>query len=481
MILRDKRKVIHQFIKQLREVWDEDYPNPIRAFRIYLGFLRKYADPPGTREKDKIALWTTWQLEDMEMCLYNPKINPEIETLLNVIMRSRRSAKTRDGTTMWNFWAILGYDCGWRTPIGGQLQKAGFWFSRSPFVEKVSIKDRYVRYISPLMKSLDIAPLTHGSAKGGDCDCMFYDELGDVMKRLQAYIIYLQSRPMVANSDWKHITSSSTPWRDTAFQDEWEITQKLERKYNTKLTSEHTCDDCAWITPEFIASERENYPIWYIEAMYYCKWTVPHGAVFERIYEVSDPKSPVNAERLYQILATHCGVDHNAGDRDNPHYIVTTTFDENFFYVLDEYPFYGTQDDMSGLSFLFDNKFKRLSMEIEDGLYNIQFTDQEKRMGLAVIYYAWTKEEKMTRVQELRNRFIVIDKTRAPLTYKNILNAGYNKTSKFVELEKRTDQHGLDCILHSYHPSSGGMQVYAKTKHAIKKRPFQKQVRTLRI
>lgn len=479
--LREKRKVIHQFIKQLREVWDEDYPNPIRAFRMYLGFLRKYADPPGTRDKDKLALWTDWQLKDMEMCIYNPKINPEIETLLNVILRSRRTAKTRDGTTMWNFWACLGYDCGWRAPIGGQLQKAGFWFSRSPFVEKVSVKDRYVRYISPLMNTLDIAPLTPGSSKGSDCDCMFYDELGDVMKRLQAYVIYLQSRPMVANSDWKHICSSSTPWRDTAFQDEWEITQRLEKKYDTKLMSEHTADDCSWITPEFLESERENYPAWYIEAMYYCKWTVPYGAVFERIIEVHDPKylDKPTADHTYSaILATKkprlAGVDHNAGDRDSPHYLVTGDYDDNFVYVLDEYQF-------TDLSFLFEEKFRHISMEIEDGLYNIQFTDQEKMMGKDAIYQEFSKELKMQRVQEIRNRWMIIDKERAPLTYSNVLNAAYSQTSRLPELEKRTDQHGLDCVIHLMHQTAGGISVFESSPHQPIKRLFKPQRRILRV
>lgn len=433
-----------------------------------------FADPPGTRDKDKLALWTSWQLDDMEMCIHNEKVNPEIETLLNVILRSRRSAKTRDGTTLWNFWACLGYDCGWRAPVGGQLQKAGFWFSRSPFVKKVSIKDRYVRYITPLMKTLDIAPLTPGSSKGSDCDCMFYDELGDVLKRLQAYIIYLQSRPMIANSDWKHITVSSTPWRDTAFQDEWDNTKRMEIAFDTTLTSEHTADDCHWITPEFIASERKNYPQWYIDAMYYCKWTVPYGAVFEKIYEVSDPKSPILPAQLWGMQATHAGVDHNAGSRDNPHYIVTTTFDDTFFYWLDEYPF-------TDLWFLFDKKFRHISMEIEDGLFNTQFTDQEKRMGLNVIYYAWNEEEKMKRVQELRNRIQVIDKTRCPIAYANILNAGYDKKSNKVKLEKRTDQHGLDCGLHSFHPLNFNVHVSERTRHVPLKKQFRGYNRGLRV
>lgn len=479
--LREKRKVIQQFIKQLREIWEEDYPNPIRAFRIYLGFLRKYADPPGTRDKDKLALWTPWQLKDMEMSIYNPKINPEIETLLTIIMRSRRSAKTRDGTTVQNFWAILGYDCAWRAPIGGQLQKAGFWFSRSPFVKAVRLKEREIRYNSPLIHHLDIAPLTPGSTKGSDCDCMYYDELGDVMKHLQAYLLYLQSRPMVANSDFKHITCSSTPWRDTAFQDEWEITQKLEQKYDTILTSEHTADDCPWLTEEFINSERENYPAWYIEAMYYCKWTVPYGAVFEKIIEIHDPKykdqpSPDHnyASILENKSAKLAGVDHNAGDRDHPHYIVTGDYDNRYVYFLDEYQF-------TDLSFLFDDKFRHVSIEVEDELYNTQFTDQEKRMGLQAIYYGWNKEEKMNRVQELRNRWIIIDKYRCPLLYANLLNAAYNQTSRLPELEKRTDQHGLDCGLHLMHQPAGTIHITERVQHQPFKKPFKGYSRSLRV
>lgn len=448
---------------------------------MYLGFLRKYADPSGTREKDKIALWTDWQINDMEMSIYNPKINPEKETLQTTILRSRRSAKTRDGTTTWVFWDVLGYDCAWRAPIGGQLQKAGFWFGRNPFVRDVRLKDRRIIFISPLMHDLDIAPLTPGSTKGSDCDCMYYDELGDVIKRLQAYVLYLQSRPMVANSDFKHITNSSTPWRDTAFQDEWDITTGLERQYNTVLTSEHTADDCPWLTPEFIESERKNYPAWYIDSMYYCKWTVPYGAVFEKIIEISDPKfvdHPTPEHNYAAILATKnpklAGVDHNAGDRDHPHYLVTGDYDENFVYVLDEYQF-------TDLQFLFDPKFRHVSMEIEDGLFNIQFTDQEKMMGLRALYQEFNKELKMQRVQDIRNRTIIIDKIRAPLTYNNILSAAYSQTSRLPELEKRTDQHGLDCVIHFMHPTGGGMQLYERTPHAPFKRSFQKHVRTLRV
>ena len=102
-------------------------------------------------------------------------------------------------------------------------------------------------------------------------------------------------------------------------------------------------------------------------------------------------------------------------------------------------------------------------------------------MGIEAIYYGWTKEEKMTRVQALRNRILVIDKTRAPLTYTNIQNAGYDKKSNEVKLEKRTDQHGLDCILHSFHPINFNVTVHKRTRHAPIKRSFGSYDRGLRV
>jgi len=466
--LKEKRKVINTFTRQLREVWKEEYPNPIKPFQMYLGFLRKFADPPGTRDKDKLALWTSWQLDDMEMCIYNKDINPEQETLQTTILRARRSAKTRDGSTVAVFPAILGYDVAWRAPIGGQLSKAGFWFSRNPFVKDVKLKERRVEFISPDCKYIDIAPLTPGSTKGGDCDWMFYDELGDVIKRLQAYLLYLQSRPMVANSDFKHITNFSTPWRDTAFQDEWDITKKLEQQYNTILTSEHTADDCPWLTPEFIESEKANYPSWYIDAMYYCKWTVPYGAVFEKIIVVGDPKYPhLTKEWLLAIKPKFIGVDFNAGDRDKPHYLLTLNYDEDNVYILDEFPF-------TDLSFLFEERWRFLSMECEDGLWNSQFTEQTKSMGLSCIYFEWNESDKMERVQELRNRTIIIDKDRAPLTHQNFLNAAYDPNSRLVKLEKRTDQHGLDCALHGMHQLGGTIHV-SQRPDPYKGKVFAKQ------
>ena len=198
--------------------------------------------------------------------------------------------------------------------------------------------------------------------------------------------------------------------------------------------------------------------------------------MFEKIIVVGDPKHPqFGYDFLDKVIASTCGVDHNAGDRSNPHYLVTGHYDDNFIYILDEYEF-------TDLNFLFDHRWDHISMEIEDGLYNIQFTVQEKSMGKDAIFQEFSKELKMERVQMMRERTIIIDKERCPLTYSNLLNAAYKKDSRLVELEKRTDQHGLDCVIHFMHDSAGGADRFGGYRRAYAPHmPWKKQKRLLRI
>lgn len=486
MILRNKKVVVRQFIFQLRQLHHQG-THILVLFSMYLGFLSRFADRPNTPDKYRLTLWTKWQIKDMEMSIYNAKIDVTQTVLETIWLYTRRGGKTRDLTIVAVFFTILGYQVAWRAPQGAQLTKASFWFSINPFVERVMVK---TSNIITVYNSFDIsiAPLTFGRVKGGDCDILIFDEGGDIPKHLQVYLNYLAARPMVSNSTFKHIINASTPARDTAFQESWENVEALEQEYDTVLSTIHTCEDCDWITEEFIQSESKKYPMWYIELNYYCKWTVPFGAVFERIIEIHDPKyleQPTKEHNYAAILASKqpklAGVDHNNGDRNSPHYIVTGDYDENFVYVLDEYPFHGNKDDFSGLSFLFDERFRHVSMEIEDGLWNTQFTKQEMAMGKDAIYQEFSEDLKMERVQEIRNRWVIIDKYRCPLTYKNFLNAAYDKNSNKVKLEKRTDQHGLDCVIHLMHVSAGGIQVYEKTQHAPLKRPFGHYSRSLRV
>lgn len=451
MELRDKRKVVAQFTKQLNELYSKG-THILVLFDMYLGFLAVFADRPNTPDKYRLSLWTSWQIADMKMSIHNDKIDTTIIILETAWLYGRREGKTRGLTIIAVFFTLLGYQVAWRAPHGEQLKKASFWFSCNPFVKKVMLtSDNTIRVYYSL--SISIAPMTTGRVAGSDCDILIYDEGGWIPKRLQSYELYLTSRPMVSNSIFKHIIHASTAARDTAFQEAWDNIEEQEIEYDITLTSLHDCEDCPWIPPEFIEQESKKFPKWYIDMNYYCIWTVPHGAIFEKIILVGsahqkDKYPQFDSAFLYKVSAKRCGVDHNAGDESGPHYLVTGSYDDNFVYVLDEYTF-------TELTFLFDERFQYLSMEIEDGLFNTQFTKQEKRLGVSAIYQEFSEGLKMERIQIIRERTIIIDKERAPLTYKNILNAAQDKNSRLLKLEKRTDQHGLDCVIHFMHPEGG--------------------------
>lgn len=451
ILLRDKRKVVAQFTKQLNELYVSG-THILVLFEMYLGFLAVFADRPGTQDKYRLSLWTKWQIEDMKMSIHNDKIDVTKIVLETAWLYGRREGKTRGLTIVAVFFTLLGYQVAWRAPHGEQLKKAGFWFSINPFVKRVMIRnENIIRIYNSL--DISIAPMTVGRVAGGDCDVLIIDEGGWIEKRLKTYDMYLTCRPMVSNSIFKIIIHASTPARDTAFQEAFDEIERLEIEYDTTLTSLHDCEDCPWIPPEFIESEKKKFPKWYIDLNYYCIWSIPHGAIFEKIIEIGsalqiDKYPQFNSEFLYKVNPTTCGVDHNAGTESSPHYLVTGSYDDNFVYVLDEYPF-------EELTFLFDKRWESLSMEIEDGLHNIQFTKQEKRMGKSAIYKQFSEDLKLVRIQEIRSRTIIIDKNRAPLTLKNILNASQDKNSRIMKLEKRTDQHGLDCVIHFMHGDGG--------------------------
>ena len=107
-------------------------------------------------------------------------------------------------------------------------------------------------------------------------------------------------------------------------------------------------------------------------------------------------------------------------------------------------------------------------------------------MGLPAIYKQWggthkrkpgikesDESEKMQRVSKLKKRTILIDKRKCPVTYKNLQEAAYDQKSRLPKLEKRTDQHGLDALLHAMHDS--GTKIHFRKKE--KKNLFGKIVR----
>ena len=447
------RNACVKFQIQLRDLYNAT-KDDVTCFRMYLGFIKTFAP-------ERYRLFTRWQREDMEMSISNSNINVEREVLETAWNYSRRGGKSRGLTVLAVFFALIGKLVIWRSPHADQLGQASQWFAMNPFVKKVSINNlnKVEVYGSP---DINISVLSAGKVASREADVLIYDEGGWVFKHLALYEFYKASRPMVAASQYRHIIHASTPARNTAFHEEWENLQDLEVKLNTKFTSLHPHEDCDWITEEWIEMEREKNSDtpWYVDQNYNCMFVVYGGAVFTNVVALGDahfPEFPYGY--LDKIEPRYAGVDFN-GDVVG-HYIIKIDYNDNFVFVLEETSFTELRELLK-VNTIYDNgrdtgvdKKYPISIEVEDGQFNIPFCNDLRRMGFSGIYQEWNRDKKHTRVQELRNRVIIIDRYKCPLTYRNLMEASYDQGERLPKLEKRTDQHGLDGLLHAIHDRSG--------------------------
>jgi len=368
------------------------------------------------------------------------------------------------------FWSLLNKLVIWRAPHSDQLGQCSEWFGMNPFVSKVILHSNEIRiYNSP---SINISVLSPGRVASREAHCLIYDEMGWCFNHLALYEYYKASRPMIAASNFKHILHASTPARNTVFREEWEALEGLERTHNTKFLSIHTWRDCHWISKEWVESERlRNFDCpWYVEQNYECEWVVYGGAVFNNYIWLGDPRYPnfpidyfdKFKKRNGTYYTTHGGVDFNG--EIVGHYLDKIVYDDNYVYIIEEIIFRDLNDLTALNLWDIDNPF---SLEIEDGLFNIPFARDCRRLGIPAIYKQWggkkgrssemikrnEESDKMERIAELKKRTIIIDRITCPLTYRNIQEAAYDQNSRLPKLEKRTDQHGLDALLHAIHES----------------------------
>jgi hypothetical protein len=372
------------------------------------------------------------------------------------------------------FWSVLDKKVIWRCPHTDQLNQASEWFGYNPFVENVQIhapNNRVTVFDSP---EINISVLSPGRVASREADCLIYDEMGWCFNHLALFDYYKFSRPMIAASKFKHILHASTPARNTAFFEEWENLKGLEEKYNTKFTSEHPWRDTSWITEEWIEQERlKNIDCpWYIEQNYECQWVIYGGAVFSDIIFLGDPRFPqfpmdfferkFMHPRTGEMKTTHAGLDFN-GDIVG-HYLVEIRYDDNYVYVMNETVF----RDLNFLSELpLWDWYNPLSLEIEDGMFNLPFADACRRLGIPAVYQEFDEYIKAERIAQLKKRTILIDRIKCPMTYRNLMSAAYDQSSRLPKLEKRTDQHGLDALIHAIHDTSDRIHYRDKRKKDI--------------
>ncbi|KKM83156.1 hypothetical protein LCGC14_1312290 [marine sediment metagenome] len=449
-------RVAVKFANQLLELYNSNEYHILDLFRMYKGFLTKFG---GYTEKHDLRRCTPWQMKDMEMSLWNDKIDYTKIPLETVHNRNRRSAKTKNFTEVGVFCALLDKEVKWRSAYGAQQTMAKFWYMLNPFVHKINNLENNVYLLGPSTYPINIGILSPGNVTGVECDVAMFDEGAWVFKNLKLYEAYKNARPMVAPSTFKHIMHFSTPARYSAFQEAWLEVESFAEEIGTTLTVLRTWKDCPWITPEFIEYEERMHiedPS-YINQNYKGVWVVRGGAVFNNFYDINDrvhvPKEI--REGWNEIEVDKGGVDWNG--EMTKHYLVLGK-------VIPQYVFIKQEIKFVEIAFL-KEWMHRVTLELEDGdPFSDEFADTAKEIGIIGSYYGWDMPHKMERVRQLKIRTVIIDKAKCPTVWKNFQEAGFKKISRNAELEKRPDQHGLDGALHMVHPDPGPVDYRRRPK-----------------
>jgi len=445
-------KVANKFAQQLYELHESDV-HIIDLFHMYMGFLRKFGQHT---PKHDLRRYTKWQLEDMEMSLWNPKVDYEKVPLETVHNNNRRSGKTKRFSVVGVFCSLLHKEVKWRSAYMAQQNMAKFWFLLNPFVDKINNATHEVSLLGKTPYTLNMGVLTAANVTGVECDVAMFDEGGWVFQNLKLYEAYKNARPMVAPSKFKHIIHFSTPARYSAFQEAWLEVESLAEELGTQLTVLRTWEDCPWITPEFLAyEERMNRDCpWYVDQNYKGIWVVYGGAVFSNFYDVNDYKNVPDKVRelFHKTVDTHGGVDWNGPH--TKHYLVKGSIHPEYLFIKEELKF-------TEMEFL-KKYMNDISLELEcDDPFSNQYANDAMELGIVANYFGWNMDAKMERVRQINSRIVIIDKKKCPTTWKNFQEAAFDQSQRLPTLEKRSDQHGLDGSLHMIHPKSGQL-IYRK-------------------
>lgn len=414
---------------------------------MYMGFLVKFG---GHTEKHDLRRVTAWQMKDMEMAIWNDKIDYTKIPLETVHNKNRRSGKTKDATRLGVFFGLLNKEVKWRSAYIAQQTMAKFWYLLNPFVRKINNLENNVYLYGQTNYPVNMGIISPANVTGVECDVAMFDEGAWVFKNLKMYEAYKNARPMVAPSTFKHIIHFSTPARYSAFQEAWLEIESYAETLGTTLTVLRTWKDCPWITPEFIEYEELMHmedPS-YIDQNYKGIWVVRGGAVFNNFYDVNDTVHVYKEirEGWDDIIPDKGGVDWNG--EQTKHYLILGKVTPKYVFIKEEIKFVEID--------VLKDYMNQVSLELE---HNDPFSDDyattAKEIGIIASYFGWKMPQKMERVRQLKIRTVIIDKAKCPTTWKNFQEAGFKRDARNAELEKRPDQHGLDGTLHMVHPEPG--------------------------
>lgn len=458
-----RSQIAAKFAEQLLGLYESKQYHILDLFRMYKGFLTKFG---GHTEKHDLRRCTAWQMKDMEMAIWNDKIDYTKIPLETVHNRNRRSAKTKNFTEVGVFCGLLDKEVKWRSAYLAQQNMAKFWFMLNPFVRKINNLENNVYLYGKTSYPINLGVLSPANVTGVECDVAMFDEGGWVFKNLKIYEAYKNARPMVAPSEFKHIIHFSTPARYSAFQEAWLEMESYGKEIGTELVKLRTWKDCSWITPEFLEyEERMNLDCpWYVDQNYKGIWVVYGGAVFNNFYDVNDLVNVPNhiRETWDDIIVDKGGVDWNG--EHTKHYLVLGKITPKYIFIKEELKFID-------IAFL-KEYMHQVTLELEwDDPFSDEFANTAQEIGIIASYFGWKMPQKMERVRQVNARMTIIDKAKCPTVWKNFQEAALDKTQRMAALEKRPDQHGLDGVLHLIHPDPGPISYKRRPQRPQPLRP----------
>jgi hypothetical protein len=459
MIIPTIKAAAKQFAKQLKAYYEQT-GDIIRSYYMYLGFIKKYGH-------HDLRQYTRWQVEAEIKTLHNDKIDNNKIPLETVDIRTRRGGKSRKLSNIAVFFNILGFRVIWRTPFTNQLDQAAVWFSMNPFVSRIQINQQHRVDTIQQEYFMNIGILSAAQSGALECNALIFDEGGFVEKHKKLFKYYKDCRPFVSSMHPSWIIHATTPAILTAVEEAWEEAKQFEALYNTQLTFFHTDEDCPWITEEWVEKERLlnlDTP-WYVDQNYKCQWVTYGGSIFNNY--VLDTDGIIKNLLTRNDLKIKAGVDFNG--EITKHYLVSFVQKGDTIYILSEEKF--EENDVAYLM-RWQKEHPLASLELEEDLFNDAYANQARRMGLNCIYLGWNEAEKWERVIGLKNKRIVIDKSISPMVLKNLKEAAYDPKSRLPKLLKRTDQHGLDALLHADHDADA--EIYSPQHPEPQASVFQK-------
>jgi len=437
--MADKRS----FITYLRSEYHIKHVPLWKCFCTYINFLNSFGC-------EYLTEMSKWQLDDYKRAISGHK---------TMWHRNRRAGKTLGLSNLAVFFSIIdfGYRANkgkvvWRAPASDQLSQAQEWLRQNPFVTWISGENDVQVLMS---KQIDMACLSAGKAASKGAAVMIEDEYRDVYKGLKMYDIAGRAEDMVAEgpNETRRMISASTGCRLTYFHDQYMSGEWDYCRHNYK--------ECPWITEEYVESKRKEHieDPYFVDQEFNAIWVARGDTAFRNIFVVDmESKTVMHNENTFKFgdhpffplnwvfpSPRKGGVDWN---ESAGHYLVIGSIDDEAIYVnfervlttIPELKAYGHQ----------------YKIEVESGPFpmNVSCTAEAHALGVLCTDMWWYPKVIAERLKTLSRKMIIIDRYKAAATLTNLQEAVYDENARETKLKKRSDQHGLDALMHMVHTYS---------------------------